>query len=457
MKILIINPSWGPKVCFQRYNRCWPPLDMLNLAAILRNDGHAVALKDARADGACPGSIGGLTSGADMVVVDTSPLDRWQCPNLDLTPLLRWTRRVPPEKLVLCGAHGTLFPARLMDLTGAGMVVAGEPEVSGAALFRALERKEPLSVVPGLFRMENGELKRGCAAAPANLSAMPPPAYDLTNPSLYEYELLGSRLALIETARGCPNRCTFCLKTMYGPGLRTKPVRQVASEVELVLSLGYKCVYFIDLEFTLMRERTLELCEAFGAFDFKWCCQTRIDAVDADLLRRMRTSGCRLIHYGIESGVERTRELIGKPLSNDRIRRAIIDTREAGIAAAGFFLCGFPWETPSDWVETGRFARGLPLSYASFHKVTPYAGTALGDAFSPGPWWDRKDALVGGGPDVRRNFLKFYLRPAYLLDALRAGGNIPGAVRLFWSFLSGMLTSRIENDRCLPSKNGRLQ
>src|SRR5208337_3640242 len=245
-----------------------------------------------------------------------------------------------------------------------------------------------------------GKLQSGPPAPLADLCAMPLPAYSLVRPEMYEYELLGKKLAVLETARGCPNRCAFCLKTMYGSKVRIKDPLQVASELDLVLSLGFETVCFIDLEFTMLRERTLELCEILRRYGLRWCCQTRIDAVDAHLLRQMRKSGCSLIHYGIESGVERTRELIGKPLSNTQIEQAILETRQAGIAAAGFFLFGFPWETPSDWKETGRLARSLPLSYASFHRVTPYPETVLGKAFPLEPWWVASRAEAGQGPDL---------------------------------------------------------
>src|SRR5208337_1512350 len=426
----------------QRYNRCWPPLDMLNLAAILQNYGHFVVLHDARADGLSPNRLCRLTAAADRVIVNTSPLDRWQCPNLDLTHLVRLTRSIPQEKLILCGVHGTLFPSRMAELTGARVIMSGEPEVPGPALFSALDQKSPLSDVPGIHWTDGGKIQSGPPAPLADLCAMPLPAYSLVRPEMYEYELLGKKLAVLETARGCPNRCAFCLKTMYGSKVRMKDPLQVASELELVRSLGFETVCFIDLEFTMLRERTLELCEILSKYGVRWCCQTRIDAVDPRLLRQMRKSGCSLIHYGIESGMERTRELAGKPLSNAQIERAITETRRAGIAAAGFFLFGFPWETASDWRETGRLARKLPLSYASFHRVTPYPGTSLGKAFEHESWWVSDwTVAAGGGPDLTREFLKFYLRPAYLLDVFRSGANPAASFRLFAGFLSGMLSS----------------
>jgi radical SAM superfamily enzyme YgiQ (UPF0313 family) len=427
---------------------------MLNLAALLQNDGHSVVLHDARAEALSPNCVYRLTAAADRVIVNSSPLDRWQCPNLDLGHLVQWTKSIPPEKLILCGVHGTVFPSTMMELTGARIIMAGEPEVSGPALFRALERKSPLSDLPGIHWTDDGEIHGGSPAPFADLRAMPLPAYALVRPEMYEYELLGKKLAVLETARGCPNRCTFCLKEMYGSRVRMKDPLQVASELELVLSLGFETVYFIDLEFTMVRERTIELCEILRKYGVRWCCQTRIDAVDAHLLRQMRKSGCSLIHYGIESGAESTRELVGKPLLNAQIERAILETRQAGIAAAGFFLFGFPWETESDWRETGRFARSLPLSYASFHRVTPYPGTSLGKAFVHEPWWVCEQEEAGEGPDLTRNFLKFYLRPAYLLDVFRSGANLAGAFHLFSSFLSDTLRGGAFHQAVRHSRTG---
>ena len=174
LKILLINPSWGGKMRSQRYNRRWPPLDMLNLAAILQNNGHLVVLYDARADGLSPGRLRRLTAEADRVVVDTSPLDRWQCPNLDLTHLVRLTGSIPREKLILCGVHGTLFPAKMAEHTGARVIISGEPEVSGPALFNALDRKIPLPDVPGIHWIEEGKIQSGPPAPLADLRALPP-------------------------------------------------------------------------------------------------------------------------------------------------------------------------------------------------------------------------------------------------------------------------------------------
>lgn len=442
MNILLLNPSWGGRVRAQRYNRGWPPLDLLNLASLLQRQGHRVRLADARAGGLSPAALPAFAAQADRVVVTSSPLDRWQCPNLDLAPLVAWTRAVPQQKLILSGVHGTLFPAEMMRLTGARTVLVGEPESAGPALFSALSRREDAGETPGVSWCDGKDVYLSAPAPPFDLSKMPPPAYSLVHPERYEYELLGGKLALLETARGCPHRCIFCLKAMYGQKIRFKSPAQVAAEVESILGLGFRTVYFIDLEFTMDRDRTLALCEALRSYPLTWCCQTRADAVDPDLLDEMRKSGCRLIHYGIESGSERVRHLVGKPLSNERIERAIAWTKKAGMAAAGFFLLGFAGETESERRQTARFARTLPLSYASFHRVTPYPGTELGRIDPQPPWWEKPLAAKPRRPGPAAMYLQFYLRPAYFLEFLRTRTSALKAMRLFCRFLCGTRSAR---------------
>lgn len=437
MKILLINPSWGNRFQGQRFNRSWPPLDLLYTAARLRASGFEVELIDARAAGLRPDAA--HLPSTDLVVVSTSPLDRWQCPNIDLEPLLEWTRLIEPEKLIIYGIHGTLFPESLLDLTGAGAVVRGEPEDTVPALCLAMARPgSSLEALPSISYRDGARIVHNPPAPPVDLSTLPLPAYDLADPRGYRYELLGGRMALLETARGCPHSCTFCLKTMYGDKVRKKPTARVAEEVDLVRSAGYRHVYFIDLEFCLDRRRALELCAVMRDAGLDWCCQTRVDDVDPELLREMAASGCRLIHYGVESGAPGTPIRTEKRISFSQTEKAIHWAKSAGIGTAAFFLLGFSWETPRDWLETERFARKLNPTYASFHRVTPYAGTRLGGAArSTRPWWEMAPELSIPDSRLRRIYLRYYLRSAYIVELLRNGTNLLSAAGLFLDFLRG--------------------
>lgn len=438
--VLLINPAWGGQVSRRgsRYNRRWPPLDLLNLAALLRAQGATVDLADARAVPTAPAVLKALAGRADTVFITSSPLDRWQCPNLELGSFNQLTRYLAHPRLVLLGVHGTVAPAEMLKAGGAWTLVRGESE-NAAPLARSADRSE----VPGAAWLKKGELVLGPEPRPVDLTALPRPAFELAPPELYEYEVLGDRFALLETSRGCPFACRFCLKAMYGAGVRYKQIGQVLAEVEAIARLGARHFYFMDLEFTAHRARALELCARLTEMNhgLAWCCQTRVDTVDLEVLSALRQAGCRLVHYGVESGSLPVLKSLGKKITPEQVRQAVELTRRAGMDSACFFMLGFPGETDADRAATLELARSLPAGLASFHLATPYPGTGLA-ADCPGlPAWSEYDAQHFARADLeswrRRAYLGFYLRPGRLAGLLRQGG--PGLLKRGGRLLAGFL------------------
>ncbi len=425
-----------------RYNRAWPPLDLLNCAAVVERAGHRVSLWDGRTLSQAASPLAG--EAADLIFVTSSPLDRWQCPNLELDPVLNITGQLPKDRLFLLGVHGTLFPAELLRLTGARGVVRGEPEsaVGQISEIWANNQKRDLSQVDGLSHRRGEDLVHNPDRRPLALAALPRPAYHLIDLSAYTYDLLGPRLALVEASRGCPWSCAFCLKALYPPGLRAKPPDQVVEEVEvLVRDHRAESIYFIDLEFTVRRAAVEELCRGLmrRRLKLRWCCQARVDTVDEDLLRLMRLSGLELIHFGVETASPQTLRRSGKNITPSQIAAAFSAARKAGLKTAGFFMVGLPGEGLKEARATIDLACGLKPTFASFHAWTPYPGTPWGgEAESWEAWSPRaRERLSLWAPFLRRAYARYYLRPAYLPLGLSGLRRTPwgGALRLWWGFV----------------------
>ncbi|HUU39655.1 MAG TPA: radical SAM protein, partial [Desulfatiglandales bacterium] len=285
---------------------------------------------------------------------------------------------------------------------------------------------------------------------PSDLSKLPAPAFHLIDPSKYLYELLGSPFTLFETSRGCPYKCTFCLKAMYGPGVRFKPIEQIMAEIDMAVTrFGFRYGYFIDLEFTSNRDHAMAVCDELidRRYPLKWCCQTRADALDAGLLRKMKKGGCSLIHFGVESGSPRILKEIKKGMSGKTIEEGVRLTRDFGIETACFFMLGFPGESTSEMEETLRFAKRLNPTYASFHEATPYPGTILWSAsgVSPvSPYFNMPFSSHCEGQDpislegmLKRAYMSYYLRLSYILDRIRYGSPQSWfcQAKLFWGFI----------------------
>lgn len=447
MKVALAKPCWDyPKGESEgTYNRVWPPLELANCAAILREAGHEASIIDAQALDLPPEALAERAAGSDLVVLTSTGLDRWQCPYNDPAPFLAAARALKARKLrvAVAGFHPTINPAGVLRLTRADAAIRGEPE----AVVMQIAAGTPLSNAAGVSYLADDEVVDNPAADALDLAALPVPAFDLFESERYFYEVLGDNFLLFEATRGCPYQCSFCSKVMYGTAFRKKTPEQMAREIDFALEhTTLRSAYFMDLEFTVARELAEAIClhlvERGSPID--WCCQTRADRLDEEMVDLMRRAGCRLIHAGVESGSERILEATGKATSKDAIYRGVRMAQDAGLETLAFFMFGLPGETDAEREETIRFALELEPTYASFHFATPYPGSRLFREQGLQIGDDLSLPLVPLGRDldelkrwIRRAMRRFYLRPSYVWRHLlkASPSHWRRQLRLFASYL----------------------
>lgn len=419
MNILLIKPCWPYPFSGREltYNRIWPPLSLANCAAILEREGYLVDILDAHAERIPAQNISERASirKFDKIFVTSSSLDRWQCPNLDLEPFFDTVKEVKKynDKVFLTGYHGTVEPEEILERTGARAIIRGEPE------FTVLEicQEKNFSDINGITYKKDGKIISNPQKEPLDLGALPIAAFHLLKFHKYFYELLGRDFALIEGSRGCPHACEFCSKAMFGQGVRRKIPQRIIQEIDsLVNNFGVKRGYFIDLNFTADKTWALNLCDLLiqRKYDFRWCCQARPNEVDEALLLKMRAAGCKLIHYGVESGSEMVLKSMNKEITLEEIKRGVLSTNKIGIKTMCFFIFGFPAETKADMDLTLSFAKRLRPTYASFRIAVAYSGSGLRAK--------AEYSHVVLRALTRSAFLRFYLRPAYLIRKIFSDG-----------------------------------
>lgn len=432
--IIFVNPwQYSEK---EIISRAWPPLSLANCAAMLRERGFNVSIIDANAERLKPEEVSNRVrlSDAKKVFITSTPIDRWQCPYIDSSPFIECVKSIKAAckgtktELYVMGTHGTVEPKRVLDITKVNAVIIGEPELT---VLKICE-KDSLENVNGICYKDGNEIVIKRENMLLDLNELPLPAFDLLPMKKYFYELLGKDFTLLEASRGCPFNCIFCLKKMYGSGYRKKSVEKIIKDIEYAMKNNIKNVYFIDLEFTVDRNLVVELCDFLvkkrkEGYEFNWCCQTRADTVDRKLLQKMHDAGCKLIHFGIESGSQRMIKIMNKGANLKRIEEGVKATMSVGIEAACFFMFGLPTETKSERKETIEFAKKLNPTYASFHVAIPYTGTEFGNACSVRSYNGKKffplcdpsrnyDELRA---TAKKAYLQFYLRPRYVTNALR--------------------------------------
>jgi radical SAM superfamily enzyme YgiQ (UPF0313 family) len=347
--------------------------------------------------------------------------------------------RATGARLFLTGTHAAVAPRLMAERTGAGGVVQGEPEEAAVALAAG----EAPDSIPGLLLREDGGFRDTGPAPSVDLRRLPNPDYALVDLDRYRYELLGERFALFEGSRGCPFPCAFCSRVLQGRAMRRKDPEQLVAEVERAVRRdGVRSAYFIDLEFNLGGATNRGFCEfmARERLPLRWCCQLRPREAKDDLLDALAAGGCRLVHCGIESGDPERLRMLDKVGCLEEMVDGVRRMLARGMEVLCFFILGFPGESEGEIERTVRVALDLDPSYASFHIFTPYPGTEYAIAPDGGPYFvppTHPQALPFERlAELRRAaYLRFYLRPGYVLSRLarREYSSLFRQLRIFLS------------------------
>ena len=433
--ILLVNPDWtGIGLQKQpQFKRIWQPLDLAIAAAMLEEAGFYVRILDNNIKHLSLRSLGKEAEAFDKVFVTSTPYDRWQCPSLDIGFFFQTVGQIPRNRLYIMGAHVTERPEAILKQSRARLAILGEPEQTIVDLACRDTLDEMPCDIPGIAYMEEGRLVR---SAPRrfiqDLDCLPLPAYHLLPMDRYYYEFLGDRFAILEGSRGCPHQCGFCYLGMYGRRFRQKSLKRLLSETVYVRDRFHvKNIYFMDLEFGLNRDFVRSFCQGLiqEKMGIRWCCQTRVSDVDNRLLALMKQAGCSLIHFGVEAGSPRILSQTGKGITVSECVRAVSLARKNGIRTALFMNFGFPGETLADMEATIRLAIRLNPDYVAFHLIVPFPGTRLAreiklnpEAFPAHlyPHYNFVHHDLGSlKSTLRKAYLRFYLRPSYLVRAIK--------------------------------------
>lgn len=227
------------------------------------------------------------------------------------------------------------------------------------------------------------------------------------------------------STRGCPYRCEFCHKSVFGDLFGARPAESVLAEMAEIAELGYDHVWMSDDLFTLNYRRTMELARAIeeARLPLTWECLSRVTHVDLELFRQMRRAGCRRVFFGIESGDEGVLKEMRKGITPDQARTTVEACVEAGIKAAGFFMVGYLGETDESLARTISFSSRLPLDYVSYTIAYPLPGTRFHDRVQErrlhGEWHRVRDNRLLFNTDFSERKLKFAIAKGAVQHKLR--------------------------------------
>ena len=282
--------------------------------------------------------------------------------------------------VIFGGPQSSLEPERFL-IEKNFYVVKGEGEIIFSEIVDSVLQKKSLMRIGGvIYRNEKQVIiENPSDQLIKDLDVLPWPDLGVFDYKKYRTSINGERSTIILTSRGCPFKCIYCYHQLNG-GFRQRTPDNIIEEM-----LFYKNRYhinaikFFDDNFTLRRKFVELFCQQLirQNVGMKWWCLSAAKNVDFELLTLMKKAGCVGISFGIESGSQRSLDLMGKRTSVEQNRQAILKCRKAGIQSKAYIMVGFPWETKEDILKTGQFLKDTPPDLVQILIATPMPNTQL--------------------------------------------------------------------------------
>jgi len=412
----------------------YPPLGTLYAAALLRSAGVSVALFDTMLNDPETGFEAALAQHRPRIVVifeDNFNFLSKMC----LTRMREVAYRILEASLrsgAIVLANGSDASDHAMDFLQKGFryVLLGEAECTLLDAVRHLLQgnESELDRLPGIayLNRSSGELvKTGRRDFIHDLDQLPFPSRDLIDTNAYRnsWKSAHGYFSLnIVASRGCPYRCNWCAKPIYGDSFSVRSAALVADEMrQLKYEHGADHLWFADDIFGLrpkwVRELADEVQKLDAAIPFKM--QSRVDLMTPDTVRALRRAGCAEVWMGAESGSQKMLDAMDKGTRVDQIAKARENLKREGIRACYFLQFGYPGETWRDIRNTIRLVRDTRPDDIGVSVSYPLPGTKF---------FDRVQAQLGekknwsDSEDLAMMFQGTYTNEFYraLHDALHA-------------------------------------
>ena len=390
MRVLFIEPP--KRFWFLMGEYLPPPLGILELAAYLEREvaDLEIAVLDCQAESMDWADLENRIRSFDPDIVASSGLAT--CNAYVVARTLALAKQVKPEAVTVAGGQHFTSTAQesLEQYPEIDVVVRGEGERSLASLVSALSKRAHLSNVEGIsFRSEGEVVHTPTQPLIRDLDTLPFPGYRYVRHVMnrYHFSMMAGRNAvysIVEGARGCPHRCTFCTQWRHWGGVwRRKSPAKIADDMELLFrEYNSRFIWLADDNFILGEQASI-LCDEISrrglADEIMWFVQARCDDVvdNRELLPKIRRAGLRWMLLGAESHSRNVLQSFNKHIEPTQTRSAVRLLKENDIFSQLTFIIGNREDSIESIESLRRFADSVGPDLAIFMVLTPFPGTDI--------------------------------------------------------------------------------
>ncbi|TFE03689.1 B12-binding domain-containing radical SAM protein [Jeotgalibacillus sp. R-1-5s-1] len=242
-------------------------------------------------------------------------------------------RKISPDTKIIIGGPEVSYdvPYWLKRLDGKiDYIAVGEGEETFNQLLEHLHGKLTLDEVNGIAYLKEGKVKVHPQTNKINLKELP-------SPFRFEEDLphLSKRITYVETSRGCPFQCQFCLSSIE-VGVRYFDREAMKEEIRFLMNNGAKIIKFVDRTFNISRSYALEMFDFLikehlpgTVFQF----EITADIMRPEVIQYLNDhapTGLFRFEIGVQSTNDETNELVKRKQNFEKLKRTVTMVRDGG-------------------------------------------------------------------------------------------------------------------------------
>jgi anaerobic magnesium-protoporphyrin IX monomethyl ester cyclase len=387
----------------------YPPLATLFAAAHVRSLGHHVDLFDPMLDDDTSGFADALDRARPDFVVLYDDSFNWftkMCLSRMRQAAVAMIGEARSRGLpVVVAGHDAADDPETYLRAGASYVIVGEGEVTlGEVIARLAAPRDRADAgaggaghsapddateVPGIAFLHRGFLRRTAARKLLHdLDELPLPAWDLVDVPRYRAfwrQRHGYFSMNVVTTRGCPYRCNWCAKPVYGSAYHSRSPQHVLAEMRWLRErYAPDHLWFCDDILGLKTRWLVAWADLVAAAGLRtpFLCQTRADLMTPENVRALRRAGASEVWLGAESGSQRILDEMEKGISVEETRAAVLRLQREGVRVGLFLQFGYASEGWSDVQATRSLVRELLPDDIGISVSYPLPGTRYHERMS---------------------------------------------------------------------------
>ncbi len=409
-KVLLITPPYHAGVV-EAAGR-WPNIALVYIAGHLRRAGHLPVIYDAMTKGHDLEEIRRRIEAEKPDCVATTAYTASINASMDV---LKAAKEINPDIVtVIGGVHANFCYEELLAANPhLDFVVRGEGEETFPELLAAIEAGGGLSKVRGIaFRKDGGRPAVVVTTRRPFIHDLDSlvPAWDLVEWDDYTmFVIPGSRLAVVNSSRGCNHDCSFCSQQKFWERTyrERSPENFVAELIHLNQAYGVDVAMLSDEYPTRDRRRWEEILDLIIASGLKMylLLETRVEDIlrDEAILPKYRQAGVLHIYVGVEATDQETLDRFNKRIKCEESARAIQLINAHGMISECSFVLGLPEETKESVQRTLALARRYDPDFAHFLHIAPWPYADM--------YGELKDYVITGDYS-KYNFVEPVVKPA---------------------------------------------